>query len=188
MERFGISLVAALSFLLTTVTSLPVLAQTSADFSTMMVTVNHDTVLNFLHQANTGEITGANNALQRLQNPQARNFAQTMITDHQQGEEQVVQLANQKGLPLYSYQPSTVEVAEDSELQQMASENFDMAYLQIALVDHQRVLQDLKLFREKVTDSDIQNLVNQTIAVIQKHIDLAKQSIAQFSSNEWIKE
>ena len=142
-----------------------------------MTTINDDIVLNFIHYVNQGEITEANDALQRLTTPGAKSFAQTMIADHQQSEQQVSQLATQKGLTLYDYQPSTVDMAADAQLQNVPDANFDQAYLNMQLMDHQKALQDIKLLQTQVTDTDLQALITQTIPVIQKHIDLAKSTL-----------
>jgi putative membrane protein len=147
-----------------------------------LTTLTNTEVLNFLHHVNTSEILEANEALVRSTNPQVRTYAQTMITDHQQSEQQVVQLAAQKGISLYQFQPSTVDIAIDSQLSALSGSDFDRAYLQVQLAEHQKVLQELNMLQSRVNDPDLQNLITQTIPVIQRHVDLATTSLNSLSA------
>jgi predicted outer membrane protein len=146
--------------------------------STALNRLNNAVAMNFMHHMNLTEINEASVALFTSNNQAVRTYAQTMITEHQQNEQNLIQLANQKNVPIYAYQPSTVNIATDAELQSLPNNEFDSAYLQVQLNEHRKALQDLNLLRSQVTDSDIQNLINQTIPAIQKHVDLANSSIS----------
>jgi predicted outer membrane protein len=100
-------------------------------------------------------------------------FAQMMIIDHRQNEQQVTQLAAQKGLTLFDFQPSTVDVATGSQLESLSESDFDIAYLSFQHLLHQQSLQNLIFLQGQVTDPDLRDLINQTLPVIQKHIDQA---------------
>jgi putative membrane protein len=150
--------------------------------SPAIASLNNDTLLNYIHHLNNEEVSAANTALDQLTNQQARDFAQSMVTEHSQNELQVVQLSSQKGLPLYGYQPSTVDIAIDSQLQTLSGPTYDLAYLNTQLTGHQKALQDLKLLQSQVTDPDLQNLTNQSITAIQKHIDMANAAINGLSA------
>jgi putative membrane protein len=187
------------SFVLTglTVTSLPVLAQSSpmhrveeTDSSSSSpipivdspetlrinsITANLDNqaVINLLHHMNKAEIDVSTKALQRLESQQARDFTQTIINHHQQSEESVTRLASEKGWKIVEFHPSTVDVSIESLLQGLTGSSFDIAFLRVQLMEHEKALQNLKLMQDQALDPDLEKLINDTIPIIQNHIDLA---------------
>lgn len=148
----------------------------------LMSTLNQDVLLNTIHYINQSEIVEANEALQTSINQEVRNYAQKMINDHQQSEQQVLQLSAQKNLPLYVYQPSTVDLATAAQLSNLTGSNYDQAYLNVQLEEHKKALNDLKSIQDQVTDPDLKKLVDQTTKTIQQHIDLANSSISALST------
>jgi predicted outer membrane protein len=127
-------------------------------------------LINFLHHLNNVELFQANNALARLENEQARTYAQDMITEHQQNDQQISQLASTKGIPIYAFQFSTVDIANNAELALLNGPEFDLSYMQLQLINHQKALQDLTQIQGLITDPELSDLITQVIPVIQTHI------------------
>lgn len=139
----------------------------------VLANLDHETFINFLHHLNMSEISEGGVSIQRIANQQVRDFTEAMSADHQQHEELVKDLAARKGWTLYTYQPSTVEVAVDSELQGLTGTNFDIAFLRMQLIAHEKTLHDLNLLMNQISDEDLAVLTRQFVTVIQNHIQLA---------------
>lgn len=144
------------------------------------------TAMNFLHHTNVLEIGESNNALAKLSDPSAITLANTIISDHQSNEQQVVALAARKNITLYEFQPSTYEIAATNALSTLSGPTFDSTYKSHELEGHQAVLSQLQMMQSTVTDPDVKSLINSTIPVVQQHIQLAgatSQAGAQPSSS-----
>ena len=133
--------------------------------------------LNFLHHVNSLEIQEGQSAMANAQAQSTRAFAQTLVTDHRQNEQQVQKLAADKGVPIFVFQPATYEAAVDSLLLNLSGTSaFDEAFMQLEASTHQDVLHKLQSLEGQVNDPEIKSLISQTIPVVQHHIDLASAS------------
>jgi predicted outer membrane protein len=163
------------SWTTTTPTSSPSGGPSAIDLTAELTSLTNTEALNFLHHVNVLEINESEQALQEVTLPQAITLAQTMLTDSQQNEMQVQQLAAIKGVTLYMFQPATYEVAAEAQLATLSgTQYYDAAFASLELLNQQSALQTLQLMLNSVTDPDIKSLINQTIPVVQQHIQLAQ--------------
>jgi putative membrane protein len=123
--------------------------------------------------AGLSEVQEAQLAQQKGQDQKVKDFAQTMITDHTANNKQLADLAQQKGLTAPD-SPDAKDQAEIDKLQKLDGKKFDRAYLKDEVRDHEKVLKLLQKEASDGTDPDIKAFAEQTIPVIQKHLDLAK--------------
>jgi predicted outer membrane protein len=141
--------------------------------SSPSVSLESEEAVAYIHHVNNLEINEANNALGQLQGTQVQDLAQTLITDHQQNDQQLSQLADQKGITLFGFQQSDDELASQNALSSLNQAEFDQAFAQLQAQDHQEVLRRLQTLQSRVTDPEIRAFIAQTITMIQKHIQLA---------------
>jgi len=127
------------------------------------------------HAASGGmaEIQAAQLAQQRAGSPQVRQFAGRMITDHTQAGDELQQIADQLSITLPS-QPDSKEMAAQQKLRGLNGANFDEAYAQQEVRDHQ---QDVALFRKEATsgqDPALKAYAQKTLPILQQHLQMAQ--------------
>jgi putative membrane protein len=129
-----------------------------------------------LAQANLNEVESGKAAASKAQNPQVKQFAQKMVTDHQQMYNELLSLAKQKGVALP--QSASLKDKAESKLTERASgADFDKKYMEEMVKDHQKDVKETQDVAAKAKDPDFKRAVEKAHAKIQEHLQLA-QSIA----------
>jgi putative membrane protein len=126
-----------------------------------------------LASAGLSEVAAAQTAQQKSQDQKVKDFAQTMITDHTANNKQLAELAQQKGLTVPT-EPDAKDQKQLDKLDKLDGKKFDRAYMKDQVKDHEKVLKLLQTEASDGADPDIKAFAQQTIPVIQKHLDLAK--------------
>ena len=124
-------------------------------------------------QGGTAEVDMAKLAQEKAGSGGVKTFAQHMIDDHTPNNEQLMKLAQQKGLSPVA-EPNSQQQAMMTKLQGMSGTAFDHAYLSGQVKSHQQML---KLFEREATngtDPDLKSFAETTVPVIQKHITMAQ--------------
>jgi predicted outer membrane protein len=147
--------------------------------------LNTDLAANTIHHINELAIEEANTALLRLQTSTGQQIAQTLLTDHETSEQQLVNELNSTSTEavLYVFQPATYEAAVDSQLSAISDADYDTTYLQVQLTAQRRALSNLQLVQSSSSqsipqvagqsiDMNITSQVNTAIALVQGHISL----------------
>lgn len=125
-------------------------------------------------EGNLAEIQVAQIAQQKSQDPQVKRFAQRLIQDHQKAEQQLQEVARQKGIQLPS-QPDAVGQAVAQELQKKTGPDFDRHFLFCQLGDHTK---DVAIFRgmeRMIQDQQIKMYVQSTLPVLRQHLRMARE-------------
>jgi len=131
---------------------------------------------NFLisaYQDGVAEIALSRLALEKAVDDNVKKFAQRMIDDHTQANNEITQLAQAKNIPL----PTVPSAADQATLQNMSNLNgtdFDQAYMRHNVMVHEK---DVSLFREQAisgTDPDIKTFAANTLPVLEIHLLSAK--------------
>jgi putative membrane protein len=127
------------------------------------------------HAASGGmaEVQTAQLAQQRSSSPQVKQFANRMITDHTQANNELQQIAQQESIQL----PTKLNTKDESEYRKLSGLNgsaFDEAYAHGAVTDHQ---QDIALFRKEAQsgqDPTLKSYAQKTLPVLEQHLQLAQ--------------
>lgn len=138
------------------------------------------------------ELAMAQLAVQRASDPQVKRYAQQIISDHQQMSQQLLELAQQKGIVLKNADQLAVpasaagsgsptalasDITSDRHyrsLSQKTGAEFDQEFVAAMVDDHKK---DLKLFQkeaEDAEDSAVRAFASQNVPVLQKHLDRAQ--------------
>jgi len=108
----------------------------------------------------------------RLSNPQLRDFASNMVTDHTAANSELMRLAASKGVALPSEKEDKM-TAKLTEKWSDKSGNVDKKYLSEMIEDHEDAV---KLYEKasKSADMDIASFAQKTLPTLQHHLSMAK--------------
>jgi putative membrane protein len=111
-------------------------------------------------------------AAQRAASDAVRQFAQRMVTDHGTANQELMQLAQRRGITLPQEMGPSHRAAMD-RLSAMSGAGFDQAYMTEMMKDHQ---QDVTAFTREARegqDAEVRAWAGKTLAVVQDHQRLA---------------
>jgi putative membrane protein len=128
-----------------------------------------------LAQDNMAEIQTGQMALQKSQNQEVRTFAQRMIDDHTNAQQQVQQLAQAKGVSLPT-ETDSKHKRDAKKLSALNGSEFDQAYLaQAGLKDHQANHELLQKMQSRAKDPDLKALAGKILPVVDQHLASVQQ-------------
>jgi putative membrane protein len=124
----------------------------------------------FLRKAAEGgmkEVAVSQAVVGRLTNPQVRDFANMMVTDHTAANSELMSLAVAKGLTLPAADPKITDKWSEK------SGELDKKYLHEMVEDHEDAV---KLFEKasKSDDADIAAFAQKTLPTLMHHLEMAK--------------
>ena len=119
------------------------------------------------------EVETAQLAQQRATLPQTKQFAQRMIDDHTAANNELMQIARQANITLPS-QPTGKDASEAQTLQGLNGAQFDQAYAQDELRDHQQTVQLFRKEADSGQDPTLKAFALKTLPVLQQHLQLAE--------------
>lgn len=134
--------------------------------------INPAAFLAIAYQDGLAEIQQAQLALQKASSNDVRDFAQRMVNDHTQANNQIASLAQQKSVTLPGTLPPSHQAALN-ELDTFSGADFDKAYMDMNAIDHAITV---RLFRKQARngqDPDIKSLAQSTLPVLEGHLVMA---------------
>ena len=124
-------------------------------------------------QANLAEIAEAQIAQKMSKNPAILNYAQEMVTDHTQANQELAQIAAKKGVtPPAS--PSDAQTQEANALSAEHGSKFNHDYIADQISGHTAALAVFQQEASSGTDPDLKAYAEQTAPIVQHHLDEAK--------------
>ncbi|MEP7277939.1 MAG: DUF4142 domain-containing protein, partial [Bacteroidota bacterium] len=140
---------------------------------TVQPTIKADeTTTDFLVKAANGgmaEVKLAELAKDKSGNSAIKEFAGMMITDHGAANEKVKKLAADRNVTLPA-EPGADEQKKAADLSKKTGADFDKAYADAMVKGHKDVLDMFKNASAKVTDADVKSFIDNTIPVIEHHL------------------
>jgi len=131
-----------------------------------------------LAQTNLNEIDGGKAAAAKAQNPQVKQFAQKMVTDHQQMLTELLTLAKAKGVAL-PQSGSLKDKAQMKMMERSSGADFDKKYMEEMVKDHEKDAKDTQDLAAKAKDPEFRSAVQKAHAKIQEHLQLAQRIASQ---------
>jgi len=128
--------------------------------------------------AGLAEVQMGNLAVQNAQNADVKAFAQRMVTDHTKSNEELVQLTTAKGLTLPA-ELSGEHKAALEHLTGLSGAEFDKAYMQHMVADHEKAVSLFTTGSTSAQDADIKAFATKTLPVLQEHAKLAGEVAAK---------
>lgn len=112
-------------------------------------------------------------AADKASSPEVKEFGQRMVKDHSQANDQLKQIATQKGVTLPTSLNAKDKMTKE-KLAKMSGDSFDQAYMQDMLKDHKK---DIAAFQKESTsgsDPDVKQFASQTLPTLKDHLKQAE--------------
>ena len=112
-------------------------------------------------------------ATEKASSPAVKQFGQRMVTDHTQANDQLKQIAAQKGIAL----PTSLnakDAATKARLEKLSGAEFDRAYMQDMVRDHTKDVSEFQKEANSGKDPDVKNFASQTAPKLEDHLREAK--------------
>jgi len=132
------------------------------------------TARHFLIVASIGnlqEVSAGELAVQNAKHPDVKSFGQMMVTDHNDAEQKLLQLAKTKD---YTLPPaSTGGIRPDLNLKN-AGNKFDAMYIHDMLAAHGNTLQTFQTYATTGKDPDVRAFAEQMLPTLKAHLESVK--------------
>jgi len=131
-------------------------------------------------QGGMAEVQLGKLATEKASAPEVKQFGQRMVDDHSKANDQLKQLASQKGVTL----PTTLDKSAQKEhdrLSKLSGAEFDREYMKHMVSDHKKDVSEFKSEASKAKDADLKQWAQTTLPVLEEHLKLAQtdESIAK---------
>jgi putative membrane protein len=144
--------------------------QTSAD-----ITHKGKEFLKEAAKANQKEIAMANVGESKAQNPQVKELAHMMLTDHQQNYTLVQSLAQSHGVTIDTA-PDFMNRREVDRLQKVNEGEFDKDFTKCMLKDHVKAIKRFDKAVTDVEDPDVKQYAQNTLPALRHHLQKSQEA------------
>ena len=137
--------------------------------------LNH-TDKSFLEDSYKGgvtEIQSAQMAERKTANPDVKAFAEKLVTDHTQANNELKAMADSKKVAVEGGE-SFKDQSEGKSLDAKTGGDFDKAFIDEQVNDHKK---DIKAFEKEASeakDTDVKNLANKLLPTLKEHLSMAE--------------
>jgi len=117
-------------------------------------------------------------AAQKATSPQVKAFAQRMVTDHTQANQDLMQVAKSANIDL----PTQVDAKQEKEmdrLRALSGTAFDTAYMQHMVQDHKKDVSDFQKEAKSGGDSSLKGFAQKYLPTLQEHLQMAETTNAK---------
>lgn len=120
------------------------------------------------------EVEAAQLASSKASSPDVKNFATTLVKDHTNANNELVQLANSKKVEL----PAAPPRAKRNDIEKMGKltgTDFDQRFVrEVGIKDHQKDIKDFENASKKVKDPELKAWVDKTLPTLREHLAMAQ--------------
>jgi len=120
-------------------------------------------------------------AQQQAKSTEVKDFGQRMVDDHGQANDKLKQIAEQKGIELPQDLSEDAQATYD-DLQQQSGAEFDEAYMDEMVSDHEDDVSAFEDYVEDAQDPDLRSFAEETLPTLKEHLELAKQTQEQVAA------
>ena len=120
-------------------------------------------------------------AQQQAKDEQVIQFGERMVQDHGRANEKLMAIAEQKAIQLPQELSGDAQQKYE-EMQQLSGAEFDEAYMDEMVEDHEK---DVELFEQQAEsgeDPDLRAFAEETLPTLREHMELAKQVQSQITA------
>jgi putative membrane protein len=133
-------------------------------------------------QGGLAEVQLGQLAAQNGNSDRVKQFGQRMVDDHSKANDQLKQVAQQKGVTIPT-ELSAKDQAEKDRLSKLKGDAFDRAYMKHMVMDHKTDVAEFQKEAKSGKDNDVKNFASQTLPILQDHLKEAQQ-VQQAEMNE----
>jgi putative membrane protein len=124
-------------------------------------------------ESSLAEIAMGQLGVQKATNADVKAFAQQMIDDHTQANSQLAPIASQKAVTLPT-QPSAPHRAAADRISRLSGAEFDRAFMDQMVVDHQKVVSEFEHVSKGGKDTDVKSFASTMLPKLQDHLRMAQ--------------
>ena len=131
---------------------------------------------NFLTEAASGgmaEVELGKMASTKAQNAEVKKFAEMMVADHTKANDELKALATKKNVTLPTA-PLAKHQSAIAKLQGMSGAEFDKAYVDDMLEDHEKDVAEFEKQSQNNPDADVKAFASKTLPTLKKHLESIK--------------
>jgi putative membrane protein len=132
--------------------------------------------------AGLAEIELANLAKQKAKTESVRQYAEHLLSDHQQANEKLKAIAAAKNLSLPGDISADHKAARD-KLATLDGPEFEKAYIETMVKDHRKVIGNFQAEAKRTKDPELKAFAVETEPKLREHLEHAQRLQSQFSSN-----
>jgi putative membrane protein len=121
-------------------------------------------------------------AQQKATDNSVKQFAQKIVNDHQTANQKLEAIASKNNVTLPDKMNAKDQAFYD-RLQNMSGKQFDNAYMNHMVRDHNRDVAKFKAESSKVQNPDLRAWVDQTLPALEQHDTMAKNTDQQIGGN-----
>ncbi|HUR88399.1 MAG TPA: DUF4142 domain-containing protein [Ramlibacter sp.] len=119
------------------------------------------------------EVQAAQLAQSKAQSPAVKDFAKKMVDDHQNANNELVQLANAKKVELPAA-PSRSKRRDIANFGKQTGADFDRKFVQASVKDHEKDIKKFEKASEKLKDPELKSWAQKTLPHLREHLALAQ--------------
>ncbi|HLD66527.1 MAG TPA: DUF4142 domain-containing protein [Pseudomonas sp.] len=119
------------------------------------------------------EIETGKMALEKSTSPEIKRFAEQMIKDHTQANQELADLAKRKNLEVAT-EAELMNKAKAMILELRSGESFDEAYTNNQVEAHEATIELFREQSEDAEDPDIKAFATSTLPKLEQHLEMAK--------------
>jgi len=124
-------------------------------------------------EADMAEVQTGKLAAQKASSPEVKKFAQHMVDEHGKGLSEGEALARSKGMQPPSA-PSKKHQSALKKMESMSGEEFDRAYMQQMVKDHEDTLKKLRAAAKGAKDPEIRAAAAKKEPIVSQHLQMAR--------------
>ena len=104
---------------------------------------------------------------------QVKDFGRSMVADHSRANEELKSLAASKNISLPTMPNADMQKKID-DLKQKQGKDFDKAYVNLMIDDHNEDIDDFQKEADKGNDADLKSWASGKVPTLQHHLQMAK--------------
>lgn len=131
-------------------------------------------------QGGMAEVELGQLAAQKASSDQVKQFGQRMVDDHSKANDQLKQIATEKGIAVPT-KLSSKDAAAKARLEKLSGDQFDHAYMRDMVTDHTKDVAEFRTESKTAKDPALKSFASQTLPTLEEHLKQAK-SIAPKTS------
>ena len=119
------------------------------------------------------EVAAGKMAQEKSTNAKIKDFAQMMVNDHTGANAGLKELALKKNVTLPD-SVSTENQKAAADLSKKTGKNFDKAYMDMQVKDHEKTVELFEKGSKDVKDTELKTFIDNTLPKLKTHLDAAK--------------
>ena len=123
--------------------------------------------------AGLAEVNLSQLAVRFSRNPAVRQFAQRMVEDHTKANGELTTLANRKSIALAERMDEKHQ-KKFNELSKMSGSEFDAAFMQCMVMDHEEAVKLFESASKNCDDKDLKAWAGNTLPTLKEHLEMAR--------------